>query len=156
MPHPISEPFFRGSVLCCVSEVCAGWELQSSLSHGAREGLIITIVHSEKFLTAWLVWLQSWNAAGTVDQESRSVLSVHLRYESDFIKLRVSSTFYRNKRYLSPKREKVPRCFCALAVAGEWLLLFCIQTQWELLNTWKTNLRNITLLSLFTGMLVPQ
>lgn len=49
-------------------------------------------------------------------------MSVHLRYESDCIKLRATSIFYRNKRDLYPERDKVPWCFCALVVAGEWLL----------------------------------
>ena len=117
-------------------EVCADCNLFSSLSHGAKESLIKIHVLPAKFLLAWLVWFLRWNAAVTVDQK-RSVLSVHLRYKSDYTKLRGTSIFCRNRRDLSPEREKLLRCFCAVVVAGEWQSCYSAFRPNELLHTWK-------------------
>lgn len=46
-------------------------------------------------------------------------MSVHLRYKSDYTKLRGIFIFYRNERDLPPEKEKPLRCFCAVVVAGE-------------------------------------
>lgn len=104
--------------------------LFSSCSHKARETLPKIHVIPEKFFLAWLVWSQSCNVAVTVQ-----AFYLFTWGRSVIIQNWEVSIFYRNKRDLSPERELLQRCFCAVAVAGEWQSCYSVCRPDELLYT---------------------